>query len=338
MLPVLWPRVLDAVADAFSSDGATLVLKSTTLSSIAVSTSIAPFVPLYMSGPIRDPRERRVNPSAREAFMPDYAYFSPQEIAREPYYQEFLRPNGFGWNAVAMLHGDLMISVKRGFNRGPYEGADLEALNKALPCMRLISRIACMTWQSHFEGQLSAFDRLRRGAFLLDARARVLQTNGSVRFGDGLDVVDGRIQVPCGADRDKLRKFLAALLARDASIADPPPTLMLPRPSGARPLLLDGIACTNSIRSLHSRAAALVLITDLGRTLGPKSETLRAVFGMSRTESGLACALVAGDSVQEAASRLSISEDHARQRLKAIFHKTGTSRQGELVALLARLA
>jgi DNA-binding CsgD family transcriptional regulator len=326
------------VATAFRSDGATLVLKSTTLSSIAVSTTIAPFVPLYMSGPIRDPRERRVNPSMHDAFMPDYAYFSAQEIAREPYYQEFLRTNGFGWNAIAVLHGDLMISVKRGFNRGPYDGADLEALNKALPYMRRISRTACMTWQSNFAGQLSAFDQLRRGAVLLDSSARVLQINACMRFGDGLDLIDGHMQVPRGADRDRLRKFLAALLASDPSVADSPPTLTLPRPSGARPLLLDGIACKDSIRSLHSRAAALVLITDLGRSIEPKPETLRRLFGMSPTESRLACALLTGNSVQEAAARLCISEGHARQRLRAIFYKTDTSRQGELVALLTRLA
>jgi hypothetical protein len=38
-----------------------------------------------------------------------------------------------------------------------------------------------------------------------------------------------------------------------------------------------------------------------------------------------------------AAAQVGISEGHARQRLKAIFLKTGTSRQIELVALLAKL-
>jgi DNA-binding CsgD family transcriptional regulator len=45
---------------------------------------------------------------------------------------------------------------------------------------------------------------------------------------------------------------------------------------------------------------------------------------------------MAGESVQEAAVRLSISEGHARKRLKVLFHKTNTSRQGELIALLSK--
>jgi DNA-binding CsgD family transcriptional regulator len=338
ILPARWPQALDLFAQALNSNGATLVLKSTTISSIAVSNSIKPFIPLYMSGPIRDPREQRVNPSVREDFMPDHAYFSAREIARDPYYQEFLKPHGFGWNATAALQGDLMISVKRAFNRGTYDGAELQSLNAMLPWLRSISRTACMTWHSNFAGQLSAFERLRRGAILLDAKARVLQVNACVHFGDGLDVAGGFLQVSRAADRDRLRRFLSALMIPAATPAAAPPTLTLPRPTGARPWLLDGIACTHAMRSLHSDVAAMLLITDLELPAHPSGATLSQLFGLTQTECALAGRLVSGESLQNAAVGLSISEGHARQRLKAIFHKTRTSRQGELIALLAKLA
>jgi DNA-binding CsgD family transcriptional regulator len=47
---------------------------------------------------------------------------------------------------------------------------------------------------------------------------------------------------------------------------------------------------------------------------------------------------VEGLSLRQAAARLSITEGHARQRLKTIFQKTDTSRQGELIALLSKLS
>jgi DNA-binding CsgD family transcriptional regulator len=335
MLPARWPLALDALGSAFHSDGATLVLKSTTLSTVAVSSSIQPFLPLYMSGPIRDPRESRVNPSLRQGFMPDHAYFSAREIARDPYYQEFMRPRGFGWNAVAALQGDLVVSVKRAFDRGPYEGEELQSLNAALPWLRSVSRTACLTWHSNFSGQLSAFERLRRGAILLDAKARVLQVNACVRFGDGLDAVGGFLRVARAAEREGLRKFLSALLM-PAGRPLVPLTLSVQRPSGARPWLLDGIACTEAMRSLHSEAAALVLVTDLEQPMHPKGEVLREYFGFTPTECGLACTLIGGASLQEAAAQLAITEGHARKRLKSVFHKTGTSRQGGLIALLAK--
>ena len=336
MLPAHWPQALDSFAQAFHSDGATVVLRSTSLSSIAVSASIQPLVSPYMDGPIRDPREQRVNPSLRDGFMPDHAYFSSQEIARDPYYQEFLRPHGFGWNAIAMLDGELMVSVKRAFKHGPYDGADLQALNDALPWLRSASRAACLTWRSHFTGQLSAFDSLRRGALLLDAKARVLQTNAHVRFGDGLDVANGVLTVSDLADRDALRGFLSTLLIGE-NLAQPS-ILTLSRPSGARPWLVTGIACTDAMRSLHSNAAALLIVTDLEQVACPKHETLRRIFALTATERGIASALASGESLQAAAARVHISEAHARQRLKVIFQKTGTSRQGELIALLAKLS
>jgi DNA-binding CsgD family transcriptional regulator len=335
MLPARWPLALDVLGRAFNSDGATLVLKSTTMSTVAVSSSIEPFLPLYMSGPIRDPRESRVNPSLRQGFMPDHAYFSAREIAQDPYYQEFMRPRGFGWNAVAALQGDLIVSVKRAFDRGPYEGAELQALNATLPWLRSVSRMACLAWHSNFTGQLSGFERLGRGAILLDAKGRVLQVNACVRFGDGLDALGGFLRVARAADREGLRKFLAALLAPSCR-PFAPLTLSVARPSGGRPWLLDGIPCTDAMSSLHSDAAALLLVTDLDQPRRPKGEVLRHYFGLTPTECALACALIAGASLQEAAAQLAITEGHARKRLKAVFHKTRTSRQGELVALLTK--
>ena len=88
--PAQWPTVLDNFGEAFDSDGATLVLRSVTADPIAVSSSIRPFVPTYMSGEFRDPRDDRVNPGTHQGFMPDHAYFSKQEIEHDPYYQEFM--------------------------------------------------------------------------------------------------------------------------------------------------------------------------------------------------------------------------------------------------------
>jgi DNA-binding CsgD family transcriptional regulator len=336
LFPAHWPVALGAIGEAFNSNGASLVLKTTKVGSIAVSASIQPFVSSYMSNSIPDPREKRVNPTLSEGFMPDHAYFSAKEIAGEPYYQEFLRPNGFGWNAIAALQGDLMLSVKREYRRGPYDSCDLQALNSVLPWIRSVSRSASITWSSNFNGQLDAFDRLHRGAIMLDRKARVMQINASTRFGDGLDVINGFLQARHAADQAQLRKFLACIIDCSSGVA--PRSLAITRPSGARPWLVDGISCTDSLHSLHSNVAALVLITDLDSPCLPRSDQLSDLFHLSSTERKLATHLAAGQSLQQAAISLSISEQHARQRLKAIFQKTDTSRQTELIALFAKLA
>lgn len=338
LAPSRWPFALAKLGEAFNSDGATLVLKTTTRHTIAVSSSIQPFVSLYMTSPIRDPREQRVHPGVHQGFMPDHAYFSDREIADDPYYQEFLLPNGFGWNATATLYGDLMVSVKRAFRRGRYEGAELSALNATLPWLRSISRMACLTWNSRFESQLLAFEQLQRGAILLDGKGRVLASNALVQWGDGLDVVDGFLDAPRSSDRDRVRQFTAALSSAVSgeSPAKSPDTLALPRTSGGRPWLLNGIAAKDAVRSLHSRAAALILVTDLEAVRIPELRNLREIFHLTPTEAELARRIAHGDSLPEAAAYLSITHEHARQRLKSIFFKTRTARQSELVSLLAR--
>ena len=54
-------------------------------------------------------------------------------------------------------------------------------------------------------------------------------------------------------------------------------------------------------------------------------------------EAKLAEAIASGDSLAQYAERHNVSIHTARNQLQAVFHKTGTSRQGELVALLVRL-
>jgi DNA-binding CsgD family transcriptional regulator len=237
-----------------------------------------------------------------------------------------------------MLQGELIVSIKRAYGRGAYSDTELQSLNDALPWLRSMSRTACISWESNFAGQLSAFERLGRGAVSLDERARVVRTNSCVRFGDGIDVVDGRLTAPRPSDQAALNKFLSDLVVPLGELpSTPPATLRLPRTSGGRSWLLDGITCTDAVRSLHSRGAALVLITDLERSAcSPTNEPLRRIFSLTPTEAGLASRLAKGRSLQEASRELSISEGHARQRLKTIFQKTGTSRQGELIALLLR--
>ena len=91
------------------------------------------------------------------------------------------------------------------------------------------------------------------------------------------------------------------------------------------------------MRSLHSRATALVLVTDMDRPVNVTLDHLREMFGLTPTEARLARELAGGRSVQQAAAALSISVDHARQRLKSIFLSTDTSSQAQLVALVAKL-
>ena len=63
---------------------------------------------------------------------------------------------------------------------------------------------------------------------------------------------------------------------------------------------------------------------------------LAPAFGLTPSEVALCRRLLLGESLVDAAEQLGISQETARTRLKTIFQKTGTSRQAELMLLLAR--
>ncbi len=172
---------------------------------------------------------------------------------------------------------------------------------------------------------------------MVDAQARVLEQNACVRLGDGLLVSGGVLHASTATNRRRLQNFLAGIMAPAKHLPSAPAMLALPRPSGLRPWLLDGMACGDTARGPQGRAAALLLITDVEQPSRLSPELLIQVFGLTSTEARLAIELASGKSLHDVSTRLAISEGHARQRLKAIFCKTGTSRQGQLIALLAKL-
>jgi DNA-binding CsgD family transcriptional regulator len=95
------------------------------------------------------------------------------------------------------------------------------------------------------------------------------------------------------------------------------------------------------VPQMRGDARQLVRLSRHAMTRGQRilhESDMSAEFGLTAAEARLALRLLAGESVRDAAHALGITYESARSRLKSIFQKTGTHRQGELIALLARTA
>lgn len=82
---------------------------------------------------------------------------------------------------------------------------------------------------------------------------------------------------------------------------------------------------------------ALLTLNALGPRPGPPVAILAKIFHFTPAEAKLASIVARGASMQCAAEELKISPETARTQLKAVFAKTNTHRQSELVALLLRV-
>ena len=64
------------------------------------------------------------------------------------------------------------------------------------------------------------------------------------------------------------------------------------------------------------------------------SDVLIALFGLTPAEARLAIRLVNGLSLDEAAISLGVSRNTAKSHLRAVFSKTGVTRQPQLIQLI----
>ena len=82
------------------------------------------------------------------------------------------------------------------------------------------------------------------------------------------------------------------------------------------------------------RTRVVTIARDLDRVRCPSPGMIRAFFGLTPAEAGLAHEITKGDGLSRCAHRLGITISTARSHLKHVFEKTGTKRQAELVRLL----
>ena len=342
--PGLWPSALETIARDLKSDGATLVDGPSYRSRVSTSTHIASFVEEYFSLEARhfDSRESRVNPTTDDTFVSDLDTFTAEEIDRDPYYVEFLRPRGFGWHAVACLRGGespLVLSLKRRLNQGPFQRAELARMAKVLPYLRAGAQAAQMALSFRSQDHLEALRSEGQGGVLLNQDGRVLAINATVELGDGLSIVDGRLRAAYPAEQGALDRSISIAVSQAPPHELPIPTpAVLHRPSGRRPLIVRVARLFDAAPNPMALARAVAGILDTDVQPVPAASLLRDMFGLTPKEAELAMLLGAGRTLNNAADLCHISLSHARQRLKVVFQKTETSRQSELVSLLLRLA
>jgi DNA-binding CsgD family transcriptional regulator len=82
---------------------------------------------------------------------------------------------------------------------------------------------------------------------------------------------------------------------------------------------------------------AVVLITDPEQPGPAKLDLLVQLYGLTPKEAEIAVNLSQGKTVEQTAEQLGMTYQTARTHLRRLFIKTGTSRQTELLLLLARL-
>jgi DNA-binding CsgD family transcriptional regulator len=101
----------------------------------------------------------------------------------------------------------------------------------------------------------------------------------------------------------------------------------------------DGVTTlVNQIANAWSDETSAIILLDLDAHPEPSPRALQCLFGLTAAEIHLAVELVRGHNLLDIARSRRLSRTTIRSQLAALFVKTQTRRQADLVALLGRVA
>jgi len=275
-----------------------------------------------------------------------------RNIAHTEFYNDWLRPQkdveaaagmkivGDGAEAIhVLLHFPLALA-------GTYDTAAAEVMKRVRGNFARSIQLA-RNIRADVEGNLAEgalVERGRSAAFILDGNRIVREANQmAVDIFSSRQPIAVRLQRCFLLDKDADVRFGRALERLSRGLPTDETRIICRTSTGVWQIVMAALPApriSGGILSLlPPQRMVLVLVTSLSleeQVPGGFSD-LSQSFGLTPAEIRFCQDLFLGRSLAETADHLGISLETARGRMKSILHKTGTSRQGQLMLLLSRL-
>jgi DNA-binding CsgD family transcriptional regulator len=340
-VPERWSSILEKLAWATDGEGGLLLTFDGMHTQGWIGSPVmTPLMEQFIAGGYEkyNVRPQRALAKRYAGFMSDTDVMTLEEMAIDPVFQDILRPAGLGWTAGSVIpapSGDLIVfDIDRRYERGPYDRAALTLLDGFRPHL---ARAGLLAARLHLQEAHNATETMRRlglPAAALDARGRVITKN------DLLDTLEGQVGI-----RARDRVYLASPTA-DALLTDclermarkdtgGVASIPLPAVEQGQAAVLHLVPIKRMAHDVFARTVALAIVTPLMPAPAPHADILGGLFDLSPAEDRVARALLGGMSVQDCAATFGVSQETVRSQLKSIFAKTATSRQTDLLQLLA---
>jgi DNA-binding CsgD family transcriptional regulator len=277
-----------------------------------------------------------------------YSSFMPlSEFNETRFYQEWVKPQGWVDNVMVTLEKTgtslATFSVFHHESDGPADDAARQRLQVIAPHIRRAVRI-CSAMESK-TAEAAAFadtlDGVSGGMFLVDKSGRIVHANASGRAmleeRSVLRASGGRLAANEAKATLALNQVLAVAALGDAAVSVKGISMSLAgrdgEPHVAHVLPLSCGERRKAGSRYEAVAALFVRKAELGQPSPP--ETIARHYNLTPTELRVLLAVVEVGGVSEVAELLGIGQATVRTHLHRLFAKTETTRQAELVKLVA---
>jgi DNA-binding CsgD family transcriptional regulator/PAS domain-containing protein len=352
-VPDLWPQALHDLALACGAPAAVAIpLVGNNAAAVIASRDgagvIAEGLRTGWFAPDRNTRMARcmalVQRGRRDIITQQDAY-SVEDLARDPFHNEYIVPNGYSTFCGAVLAAApglaLTVSIERAVGEDFFMRNEVALMNELVGHLRGAGELATRIGMASTQRMADAFSAAGHPIALLARDGSVIHMNARFErlVGDGVLLRAGQLG-SWHSDAD--RAFAAAInrAIRFEGMGNGPLTsVVLPRQSGLRPLVAQVVPVVGMAHDVLHLVSAIVTLTDLESAgSGPAEAVLEQAFGLTPAEARLASQIAAGKTLADVALQDGSARETLRSRLKSVFDKTGTGRQAELTLLLSKIA
>jgi DNA-binding CsgD family transcriptional regulator len=336
-----WQAALDRICDKAGATGAAFLPLKGSGAKLPASSGCAEIAERYVRDEWFkiDARAPSIPIIQRKGFATDQNFMTMEQMERNAYYQENLRPFGLRWFVALRIDGferQWTLSLHRSEAEGPFQESEIKSLLSLSPSLSmavaLTSNVTSFAAISAFE----AFSLSGKAVVMLDRFGDVIRVTEAAEslFNESLGVRNRRIVASC-------RQSAALLqLAISQSSRQPDDGLNHPiliRRYNSTPILAYVSPAKGVARDVFAQCQTYVILIDPYLRNTPAEHALQDLFGLTRTEAVLAARLSRGESLRDIASAMVISYETARTHLRRIFGKTGLNDQADLISFLSRV-
>lgn len=281
-----------------------------------------------------------------------YHALPEKDYIRTEYYNDYHRPNGIhhlmGGHLVRQGSRVARFGVHRPKNSQPFGDTEKRFMARLVPHLQRAFQISRQFagLQRERDGAMASLDRLPIGVILVDKTARPVFFNHHadeiMQSCRGLALSATGMTAALPRETAAFQKLIReAIDTGNGTGLGAGGVMMLSTPSGKASLSVVVAPLKNDRAMLDlsvPHACAVVFVTIAERRHDFPLRVLSALYGLTPAEARLAKELANGSSLEEIAERYRITKNTVRNQLRAVFNKTGTRRQTEIVRLILNSA
>jgi DNA-binding CsgD family transcriptional regulator len=344
VVPELWRGVVDRLGEISGMKGGLIaVFMAGPQQDVrwVASDSLIPLLTVFVreGWVARNTRAAKLALMQYPGFVTDLDLFTREEMDKDPFYTELLRPLGLGWGAGTLIPvstGDTLVFTVEG-DSGPVKRQAMKMLNSLRPHLARAGLLSARLRLAHAQTTAEVLRSVGLPAAVLQNNGVVLAANDLL---EQLGAIVFRAQDRIALSNPSADALLLQAMSRLGTAASNCAVCSIPVPAtDEQPaMIIHLMPAKGAAQDVLWGGLAVLLVTKVTAPGAVPADLLHGLFDLTPSEARVAALIGAGLAPCAVAAKLDITEQTVRTALKQVFTKVGVSRQSELVALLTNLA